>query len=121
MRILIFVAGVVTIILGFIAHGGPKDISQLQGALTLGGGWIICGFFTYHSMWHGIIGAGVLGLLAAARCAPALGAIGSNRETTLQAIVFVISIVIVISTVKMLTNERARRQVEELKNSEEES
>ena len=39
----------------------------LLGTLTLGGGLIICGLFSLNMRWHGLLGAGVLALLGAAR------------------------------------------------------
>lgn len=39
----------------------------LHGALTLGGGLIICGLFALKMRWHGIVGAGVLAMLGAVR------------------------------------------------------
>ena len=45
----------------------PHSVGFLQGALTLGGGIVICGIFSIQMPWHGFIGAGVLSLLGAAR------------------------------------------------------
>lgn len=70
MRIQIFVSGLITLSLGGLAitHlNGNDALGMLQGSLLLGGGFIICGIFTIKMPWHGIAGAGVLGLLGAAR------------------------------------------------------
>lgn len=45
-----------------------KDsLGFLVGAMQLGGGIVICGLFSIRMEWHGIIGAGILTLLGAAR------------------------------------------------------
>jgi len=70
MRIQIFASGLVMLGLGALAMTtleGENALELLQGALLLGGGLIICGLFTIRMPWHGITGAGVLGLLGAAR------------------------------------------------------
>jgi hypothetical protein len=70
MRFQIFFSGAAVLALGFAATRIlEKDAATgfLQGALTLGGGFLICGFFSLKMKWHGIIGGGVLGLLGAAR------------------------------------------------------
>ena len=70
MRIQIFVSGLAIIALGVTAGRLlPKDdaLGFLTGALTLGGGILICGLFSLKNYWHGLVGAGVMGLLGAAR------------------------------------------------------
>ena len=70
MRLQIFVSGFLMLALGALGMfqlEGKTAIEMLQGSLLLGGGLIICGFFTIQMPWHGIAGAGVLGLLGAAR------------------------------------------------------
>ena len=70
MRIQIFASGLIVLILGTLAMGQLQDeaaLGMLQGTLLLGGGFIICGIFSIKMQWHGISGAGVLGLLGAAR------------------------------------------------------
>lgn len=117
MRPLIFTAGILTLVLGFVAHSAIGDPAVFQGALTLGGGWIICGLFSFNSRWHGIIGAGVLALLAAARCAPALRdlLVGRGPATPFQLAAFLISMVVLVAVVRNLRAERARRQLAEMK------
>ncbi|GAA5481655.1 hypothetical protein [Haloferula sargassicola] len=114
MRALIFTAGGLTTALAFAAHSQLKDPGMLQGALTLGGGWIICGLFSFSNRWHGIIGAGVLGLLGAARCAPALLQLGKSATAPWETAALLISSVVLVAVVRALTAERARRMREEL-------
>lgn len=120
MRRIIFTAGIMTTVLGFAAESNLGDPALFQGAITLGGGWIICGFFTLNSKWHGIIGAGVLALLGAARCAPAILSLGKPDAPAVpyQAAALVISLFVLISSVRVLRAERARRQLEELQTAE---
>ena len=68
MRFHIFFSGLAILALGFAAMHAlekPAAIGVLLGALTLGGGLIICGLFSLRYRWHGIIGAGVIALLGA--------------------------------------------------------
>ena len=70
MRFHVFFSGVMILALGVSATNilaRQEALPYLLGALTLGGGIIICGLFSLKSKWHGLIGAGVLGLLGAAR------------------------------------------------------
>ena len=70
MRIQIFASGLIMLGLGAVAMSqlqGKEALEMLQGALLLGGGLIICALFTIKMKWHGIVGAGVLALLGAAR------------------------------------------------------
>lgn len=115
MRPLIFTAGSLTSALGFVADSMIGDPALFQGALTLGGGFIICGLFSLNSKWHGIIGAAVLALLGAARCAPALLDLPNKTQAApFQAVAFLICSVVLVTIVRTLRAERARRQMEEL-------
>lgn len=70
MRFQIFFSGAAVIGLGVAAMNTlerNQSLGFLQGALTLGGGLLICGLFSLKMKWHGIVGAGVLALLGAAR------------------------------------------------------
>jgi len=70
MRLQIFFSGAAVLALGYAATQlleKDASIGFLQGALTLGGGFLICGLFSLKMKWHGIIGAGVLSLLGATR------------------------------------------------------
>ena len=70
MRYPVFLSGAAILALGVAAMrllDRPEAWAFLQGTLTLGGGLIICGLFSLKMRWHGLIGAGVLALLGAAR------------------------------------------------------
>lgn len=70
MRIQIFVSGLIMLGLGGLGMAqleGAVALGMLQGSLLVGGGLIICGLFSLQMHWHGITGAGVIGLLGAAR------------------------------------------------------
>ena len=70
MRIHVFFSGVAVLALGVMAQrmlGKTDGLAFLQGALTLGGGLLICGLFSLKMKWHGLIGAGVLALLGTTR------------------------------------------------------
>jgi hypothetical protein len=70
MRIHIFLSGVLIIAAGIAATQLlPKmqAFEFVRGALTLGGAFLICGLFTLRMHWHGVIGAGIVALLGAAK------------------------------------------------------
>jgi hypothetical protein len=121
MRLLILIAGLLTVALGFAAEAHLEDPTLFQGALTLGGGWIICALFSYHAAVHGIVGAGVLALLAAARCLPALPALfdGGSPGARYQGAVLAIALVVLVKVVRHLLAERARRQIAALRGDSE--
>lgn len=121
MRPVLFIAGIATLGLGFTADARIDDPNLLQGALTLGGGWLICAAFTFYATWHGIVGGGILALLAGARCAPSLLQFSSDEQgaAPYQAIAFVISATVLIATIRTLLRERARRERERLLAEEE--
>jgi hypothetical protein len=116
MRPLLVIAGLATCALGFAGGSKLGDATLLQGALTLGGGWLICAAFSLHSKWHGYVGAGILALLAAARCAPALPGLlgGKDPGAPYQAAAFAIATVVLVATVRALLRERARRERERM-------
>jgi hypothetical protein len=115
MRPLIFTAGSLISAMGFVADAMIGDPALFQGALTLGGGFLICGLFSFSAKWHGIIGAAVLALLGAARCAPALLDLPNKTQAApFQAIAFLICTVVLVTIVRALRTERAQRQMEEL-------
>ena len=111
MRILIFIAGTLIAALGFFVFQQTKDPTLLQGGLTLGGGLIICGFFSVKAKWHGITGAGMLALLGAVRTVPKLGA----EPRWFYGASAVICVIVLISAARCLLAERTRRAVEKLK------
>jgi hypothetical protein len=123
MRFQIFFSGAAVLALGAAAMRMlEKDaaIPFLQGALTLGGGIIICGLFSLKMKWHGIIGAGVLGLLGAARgignlpeLARFLTGEGERGATpVLEFGVTVTCLILLIRTLAALFRERIRRMME---------
>lgn len=123
MRFQIFFSGVAVVALGLAATRIlEKDaaIGLLQGALTLGGGFIICGLFSLKMKWHGIIGAGVLALLGAARgfgnlpdLARFMTGVGERGATpALEFAVTVICLILLIRTLAALFRERIRRMME---------
>jgi hypothetical protein len=114
MQRLIFATGALLIAIGFGAFQMSKDPSLLQGGLTLGGGFIICGIFSMKAKWHGIIGAGVLALLGAARTIPSLI---TQQDSTMafRATAGVICLILLVAVVKCLKAERDRRSIEQLK------
>ena len=70
MRFPVFLSGSAILALGWAATRvleRNEAFAFLQGTLTLGGGIIICGMFALKMRWHGLIGAGILALLGAAR------------------------------------------------------
>lgn len=116
VRFLIFAAGFLIILLGIAAFRRTGDHRLLQGGLTLGGGWVICGLFSLNSKWHGIAGACLLGLLGAARSLPALAKLGDGDAAILfQAAAALIGTVVFVAAGRALLVERNRRQVEALK------
>ncbi len=70
IRAYIFTSALAIIALGFIGNSQLDKSAAppfLLGALTLGGGLIICGIFSIKMLWHGLIGAAVLALLGFGR------------------------------------------------------
>lgn len=123
MRFQIFFSGAAVLALGVAAMRIlEKDaaIGFLQGALTLGGGFIICGLFSLKMKWHGIIGGGVLGLLGAARGLGNLPDLASflagERERgptpVLEFGITVICLVLLLRALGELQRERVRRMLD---------
>lgn len=70
MRFSIFLCGLsilATGVLAMVMLEKKDSLGFLVGAMQLGGGILICGLFSIRMEWHGIIGAGILTLLGAAR------------------------------------------------------
>lgn len=120
MSLLIAISGVLIILLGFTAEHRISDPAIFQGALTLGGGFLICALFTRYSRSHGVIGAGVLALLGATRSALSLmDLIGNNAQALpYQVLAFVVCLVVLIPVVRWLLAERARRQLDSIEAAE---
>lgn len=123
MRIQVFVSALVIIALGVTATrllDGKESLGFLTGALTLGGGILICGLFSLKSYWHGLIGAGVMGLLGAARglgnVPDMIQLLQGDRHRGAAPImemgVAVICLLLMIRVVGALLRERTRRMLE---------
>lgn len=110
MRTLIFIAGFLIATLGVVVFRQTKDPALLQGGLTLGGGFIICGIFSVKAKWHGIVGAGVLSLLGTARTVPQLG----SEPRYFHQAAAAICVVVLVAAVRCLLAERTRRSIEKL-------
>lgn len=123
MRFQIFFSGAVILALGVAAMRVlEKDpaIGFLQGALTLGGGFLICGLFSLKMKWHGLIGAGVLALLGTAR---GIGNLPDVMKLTmgerqrgpapiLELGVTLICLLLLVRVLRALQRERTRRMLE---------
>ena len=114
MRTLFFTAGFLLCGLGFLAFRSSGDPMLLQGGLTLGGGWIICGLFSLRAKWHGIIGAGILAFLGGIRSLPA-AADGGSPAAPFSAGAAALCVTVFIAAARSLLAERRRRSIEELK------
>ncbi len=123
MRTMVFLSGAVTLAMGFAAHGllGKSEaLAFIQGALTLGGGLIICGLFTLRMPWHGLIGAGVLALLGTARGAgnvpDALKMFAGDRSRgaapILELGITAVCLLLLLRVLAALRRERTRRMLE---------
>ena len=123
MRIFLFTSGAAILGLGVAAHfllDKPHAAGFLEGALKLGGGIVICGLFSLKMPWHGIIGAGILALLGAARGLgnlPGLakffaGDQSQGTQPLLEVGVTAICLLLLISVGRALLRERTRRMLE---------
>lgn len=130
MRFHLFFCGAAIVAIGFLAfHAleGDDGYGFLTGALTLGGGILICGLFSLRMPWHGLAGAGVLGLLGAARGLANLvelprywlGERSRGTAPLLESAVAIICILLLLHVVRALKIERSRRMFleDEAKNS----
>lgn len=124
MRPLVFGTGLLAIVLGFLGkHQLPGDagFAFLQGSLTLGGALLICGLFSLKMRWHGIIGAGVVSLLGAARglgnLPDLMKLLAGSRERgiapALEAVVTLACLVLLLVVLRALQRERTRRMLEQ--------
>ncbi len=123
MRFFVFVCGATIVAMGVATtHLMVSDewLGFFQGALTLGGGILICGLFSLKMPWHGLIGAGVLALLGAAR---GLGnvpdivkfAMGDRARGSMPVFEFgvtVICLLLLMRVIRALHRERVRRMLE---------
>jgi hypothetical protein len=124
MRVQVFFCGAAVIALGIAAMNilaRDQAMGFLQGALTLGGGLIICGLFSLKMKWHGIIGAGVLALLGSARGVANLPDLArfftGERERgsapVLELGITMVCLVLLVRVLAALYLERTRRLLEE--------
>jgi hypothetical protein len=123
MRFPIFLSGSLILALGGAAMlwlSKSDALGFLVGTAQLGGGLIICGLFSIRMPWHGIIGAGVLALLGAAR---GLGNIpgwfkfligdrSHGIEPILEIAVTLIALALLLRVIQQLFRERTRRLLE---------
>lgn len=116
MRALIFIAGFLLCGLGALAFRNSGDPSLLQGGMTLGGGWIICGLFSLRAKWHGFIGAGMLAFLGGLRSLPALTNLSSGDPAAPFSVAAgVLCVIVFVAAVRSLIAERRRQSIEALK------
>jgi len=115
VRALIFIAGFLLAGLGILAFRSSGDPMLLQGGLTLGGGWIICGLFSLRSKWHGLIGAGLLAFLGGIRTLPALPKLGRDPAAAFTAGAGLLCMIVLFTVVRTLLAERRRLAIERLK------
>lgn len=115
MRSLLFIAGILLTALGFLAFMKSEDPRLLQGGLTLGGGFFICGIFSIRARWHGIAGAGVLAFLGVLRTTPA--AVTGPRDSSIFFMIAAgaICLTVLICVIQVLRAERTRLSIERLK------
>lgn len=123
MRFYIIFSGLTILAMGGAAiYLLDKDnaLGFLIGTLQLGGGIVICGAFSLKMKWHGIIGAGILALLGAARGlgnVPGLAKFLTGdrpRGSTplLEMGVTLICLLLLLKIIRALSRERLRRMLE---------
>lgn len=123
MRFQIFFSGLAILAMGAAAMSvlaKADAVGFLTGAMQLGGGILICGLFSLKTRWHGIIGAGILALLGAARGLgnlPGLvkfltGERPHGPTPLLEAGVTLICALLLVKIIRALHQERVRRMLE---------
>jgi len=121
---LIIAAGLAVVALGIFALRtleGDARFAMLNGCLTLGGAFCIAGLFAFRMPAHGIIGAGVVALLGAARGLSNLpdfatfmvGDRPRAHAPLIETFVTILCLIILIHTLRWLLRERVRRMLEE--------
>lgn len=122
MRFHLFLSGAAILALGGVALRileRSEALPLLQGTLTLGGGLIICGLFSLKMRWHGVIGAGILALLGAARGLGNLPdllqfATGDRQRGTAPILELGVTLICLLLLMRVLTalrRERTRRML----------
>lgn len=124
MRAQLFLGGATVIALGAMAMSGLQReaaAAMLQGTLTLGGALLICGLFSLRMHWHGVIGAGVVALLGAARGAgnlPGLmrwmsGDRSRGSVPLIEAGITLVCLILLVRVIAALRREKIRRMLEQ--------
>lgn len=124
MRFHLFFCGLAIIALGLTATRAlerPESLAFLTDALTLGGGIIICGWFSFRMPWIGFTGAGVLALLGAARGIENLAALpkfwlgdrSRGVAPVLESGAAIVCILLLVHVVRAILAERTRRMLAE--------
>ena len=119
MRVYILMSGLAVVAMGVVAQRlleRAAAMGFLLESLTLGGGMILCALFAIKMRWHGIVGAGVLGLLGAARGAANIpdwirmmaGDRSRGAAPALELGVAMISLLVLLRVLRMLRRERAK-------------
>jgi hypothetical protein len=114
VRTLIFLSGLLIAAAGIVAFRQTNDPSLLQGGLTLGGGFVICGIFSIKAKWHGIVGATMLAFLGGLRALPGMMD-EQGPGQIFKGVAGTLCLVVLIAAVKTLLSERTRRSIEKLK------
>ena len=122
MRITILFTGIAIISLGFWSTtllSEKESIAYLQGALTLGGGLLICAAFTIRMPWHGIIGAGILALLGFVRGLGNLPKLVTDQPHTslpfLELAITVLTASLFARVIVTLLKEKSHRSIQSLR------
>lgn len=97
-----------------------QGLPFLLGALTLGGGFLICGLFSIKQAWHGVIGAGILALLGFGRGLVNLPSfaqfmVGNHERGSIAIFEFFTMIacaMVLVNVTRILVSERARKMRE---------
>lgn len=124
MRFHLFFCGLAIIALGLIANRAlerPESLAFLTDALTLGGGILICGLFSFRMPWLGFTGAGVLALLGSARGLENLAALpkfwlgdrSRGVAPVLESGAAIVCILLLVHVIRALFAERTRRLLAE--------
>lgn len=124
MRVHIFFSGAMILAFGFLSLqilDRDPAIGFIQGALTLGGGIIIAGLFSFKMKWHGLIAAGVLALLGFTRglgnVPDFIGIFSGDRSRggapALEFGITVTCLMLLIRVLQALQKERVRRMLEQ--------
>ncbi|HEY8960988.1 MAG TPA: hypothetical protein VIM57_02215 [Luteolibacter sp.] len=126
MRFLLFVGAAAVLALGFTATrvlDHNSGFSFLLGSLQLGGGLAISGLFSLRWKWHGLLAGGAVALLGFARGLgnlPSLlkylgGDRSENVRPVLESTATAICLILLISIVRALLEERRRKLLENVK------